>query len=348
MESEAGTQTSSPPTSPAPARPVTSMHHAPRFGTVIPNRIFVGGIDVKTNENDLRRFFSQFGVIKEVKIVIDRAGVSKGYGFVTFESKEDAQKILHDADRLCFREKKLNIGQAIRKQQVGVSSGYTSLSLPTPEGTMYLTTPTGYPYTYHNGVAYFNTPEPSTHNSHWPPSHVVSGSPVMVTHTHPSFCTPQTYHQYQHVSQGPTQCVTGYLPWAVPPVESPVPLSSTPMLYMQPAELMYPPMELPSDGGCVQTAVPLMEAALPEAYVDHMVQPPYQVCVQSAVIMSPDGVKQEHKVHPVRRGYCPSLSHLKPRYSRGSHFRHLRKDFVPDPAHNPAPPAGYPAQDALK
>lgn len=42
------------------------------------------------------------------------------------------------------------------------------LTLPAPLGTMYLTTPTGYPYTYHNGVAYFHNPEPNTHPSHWP------------------------------------------------------------------------------------------------------------------------------------------------------------------------------------
>ena len=32
----------------------------------------------QTNENDLRKFFSQYGSVKEVKIVNDRAGVSKG------------------------------------------------------------------------------------------------------------------------------------------------------------------------------------------------------------------------------------------------------------------------------
>ncbi|KAK1798870.1 hypothetical protein P4O66_007144, partial [Electrophorus voltai] len=307
-----------------------------------------------TNENDLGRFFSQYGTIKEVKIVIDRAGVSKGYGFVTFECQEDAQKILHDADRLCFRDKRLNIGQAIRKQQVGVhSGGYTvtspgpTLALPAPVGTMYLTTPTGYPYTYHNGVAYFHTPEPSTHSSQWPPSHVASGAPVMVPHTPPTFCTPHAYHQYQHVSQGPSQWVSGHLQWAVPQVESPVPLSPTPLLYVQPTELMYHPMELSADNGCVQSAMPLVEAAIPEAYVDHMVQSSYQICMQNPVILSQDGVK-EHKVHPVRRGYSHSPIHLKPRYGRGPHFTNLRKDYGPNPAQGPPPLPSLTAQEVLK
>lgn len=44
--------------------------------------------------------------------------------------------------------------------------------------------------------------------------------------------------------------------------QSPVP--SSPVLYMQPSELLYQPMEQPSEGGCVQPAMPLIEAPIPE------------------------------------------------------------------------------------
>ncbi|XP_072538951.1 protein boule-like [Salminus brasiliensis] len=351
MESEAGTQTSSPSTSPVPVELTNTLHQAPRLGTVIPNRIFVGGIDVKTNESDLRRFFSQYGMIKEVKIVIDRAGVSKGYGFVTFETQEDAQKILHDADRLCFRDKRLNIGQAIRKQQVGAHSGSYTVPSPGPSvahqaplGTMYLTTPTGYPYTYHNGVAYFHTPEPNTHTSHWHAPHTMSGSPVIVTHSASSFCTPQPYHQCQASSQ----YLSGHIPWTIPHVESPVPVSPSPLLYVQPAELMYQPMEIPAENGCVQSAMPLMEATIPEAYVDHMVQPQYPICMQGPIILSQDGVKHEQKFHSARRSFSHSPVHMKPRYCRGPHYTYLRKNYRPDLSQVSPPPASSPAQEMLK
>uniref|UniRef100_A0A5F8G6N8 Protein boule-like n=1 Tax=Monodelphis domestica TaxID=13616 RepID=A0A5F8G6N8_MONDO len=160
------TQTDSLSPSPNPVSPVplNNPTSAPRFGTVIPNRIFVGGIDFKTNENDLRKFFAQYGSVKEVKIVNDRAGVSKGYGFITFETQEDAQKILQEAEKLNYKDKKLNIGPAIRKQQVGIPRS----SIMPAAGTMYLTTSTGYPYTYHNGVAYFHTPEVASVPPPWP------------------------------------------------------------------------------------------------------------------------------------------------------------------------------------
>lgn len=40
-------------------------------------------------------------------------------------------------------------------------------------GTMYLTTSTGYPYTYHNGVAYFHTPEVTSVPPPWPVSNFI-------------------------------------------------------------------------------------------------------------------------------------------------------------------------------
>ncbi|XP_061089658.1 protein boule-like [Conger conger] len=327
------TQTSTP--SPGPVSPSSSApaHHAPRYGTIIPNRIFVGGIDFKTNESDLRRFFSQHGAVKEVKIVIDRAGVSKGYGFVTFETQEDAQKIIHDAERLSFRDKRLNIGQAIRKQQVGLPlSGFSSsgVALPGSAGTMYLTTSAGYPYTYHNGVAYFHTTEISPPAQHWPPRSM-SGSPVMVTHQAPQVYPQPTYHHYQ----APAQCVPGPLQWNMS--QSPVP--SSPLLYVHPSELLYQPLDLPSD--CVLPPMPLLEASVPEPYIDHMVQPAYhQLYAQSPGGMGPimqQDMGKEQRFHCVRRGFP-----LKARYSRSPHCPLSRKEYRPDLAGLSPPPCTEP------
>ncbi|XP_063123672.1 protein boule-like isoform X7 [Rattus norvegicus] len=196
------TQTDSLSPSPNPVSPVplNNPTSGPRYGTVIPNRIFVGGIDFKTNENDLRKFFSQYGSVKEVKIVNDRAGVSKGYGFITFETQEDAQKILQEAEKLNYKDKKLNIGPAIRKQQVGIPRS----SIMPAAGTMYLTTSTGYPYTYHNGVAYFHTPEVTSVPPSWP-SRSISSSPVMVAqpvYQQPAYHYQETgWNEDQHVKE---------------------------------------------------------------------------------------------------------------------------------------------------
>uniref|UniRef100_A0AAU7VFE7 Boule1 n=1 Tax=Enchytraeus coronatus TaxID=208440 RepID=A0AAU7VFE7_9ANNE len=93
--------------------------HIPKFGTLVPNRIFVGGIASDTTESELKNFFSSFGNVRDCKIILDRGGLSKSYGFVTFESPEDAEKIIkRSADTLIMRDRKLNIGPAIRKQSM--------------------------------------------------------------------------------------------------------------------------------------------------------------------------------------------------------------------------------------
>ncbi|THD21791.1 Protein boule [Fasciola hepatica] len=123
----------------------------PKFGTLIPNRIFVGGIPSNTTEQELKSFFSNFGQVKDVKIISDRLGVSKGsYGFVTFESQEMAEKIIkNESETLIFKDRKLNIGHAIRKQQL-----FPRPDLPTAlffaGGAM--------PYGFQNGMAVFSLP----------------------------------------------------------------------------------------------------------------------------------------------------------------------------------------------
>ncbi|XP_043922700.1 deleted in azoospermia-like [Protopterus annectens] len=84
-------------------------------GKVMPNRVFVGGIDGKTAECEIKDFFARYGAVKEVKLIMDRNGISKGYGFVSFQDEVDVQKIVES--QICFRGKRLKLGPAIRKQQ---------------------------------------------------------------------------------------------------------------------------------------------------------------------------------------------------------------------------------------
>ncbi|GAA57520.1 heterogeneous nuclear ribonucleoprotein K, partial [Clonorchis sinensis] len=71
-----------------------------------------------TTEEELRNFFAVFGTIKDVKVIYDKSGLSKGsYAFVTFEDQETAEAIIkNEAETLVFKDRKLNIGYAVRKQ----------------------------------------------------------------------------------------------------------------------------------------------------------------------------------------------------------------------------------------
>ena len=56
-------------------------------------KLFVGGIPYSTTEAELRDYFAQCGNVVSASIIIDRAtNRSKGFGFVEFETEEEAQK----------------------------------------------------------------------------------------------------------------------------------------------------------------------------------------------------------------------------------------------------------------
>ncbi|XP_076328337.1 protein boule-like isoform X7 [Tachypleus tridentatus] len=139
--------------SPSPS-PVGGLN-APKFGTLVPNRVFVGGIDPSTTEAELYALFSNYGNVKATKLIADRAGVSKGYGFVTFETEEEARRMQTEADNLVLKDRKLNIAPAIKKQPFGRM--YNESVQLVPNGTIIYQN--GVPCTYHNGMAFYSPPD---------------------------------------------------------------------------------------------------------------------------------------------------------------------------------------------
>merc|ERR1712131_96734 len=137
----------------------TTSSSAPKYGTMIPSRIFVGGIDFKTSEEDLREFFSKYGSVRDARIIRDRAEVSKGYnfryGFVTYDSQDSVDNALKDSDNLNLHGKKLNIGRAVRKQPP-MQPGYSD---PNAMMNTWMYHPGGYAsLTGQTGVTYFVAP----------------------------------------------------------------------------------------------------------------------------------------------------------------------------------------------
>ncbi|KAJ4970896.1 hypothetical protein NE237_003995 [Protea cynaroides] len=57
----------------------------------ISSKLFVGGLSFYTTEKGLSESFSQYGQVIEANIVMDRVSDrSKGFGFVTFASEDEA------------------------------------------------------------------------------------------------------------------------------------------------------------------------------------------------------------------------------------------------------------------
>uniref|UniRef100_A0A1I8EWZ1 RRM domain-containing protein n=1 Tax=Wuchereria bancrofti TaxID=6293 RepID=A0A1I8EWZ1_WUCBA len=85
----------------------------PRTFEMIPHRIF-------TTELDLRLFFEKFGHVREAKVIRSSEGTSKGYGFITFDTEDEAKTVMQisanqEAEKLEFKGRRLNLGPAIRR-----------------------------------------------------------------------------------------------------------------------------------------------------------------------------------------------------------------------------------------
>jgi len=54
-------------------------------------KLFIGGLSWDTNDESLKSAFEKFGDITDAKVIVDRStGRSRGFGFVTFSSNDDA------------------------------------------------------------------------------------------------------------------------------------------------------------------------------------------------------------------------------------------------------------------
>ncbi|KAM3858420.1 deleted in azoospermia-like [Diretmus argenteus] len=84
-------------------------------GKVIPNTIFVGGISFKVVEAEIRDLFARFSAVKMVKIITNRTGIRKRYGFVYFNEDVNVQTIIQE--QLTLRGRKLKLGPAIMKER---------------------------------------------------------------------------------------------------------------------------------------------------------------------------------------------------------------------------------------
>lgn len=84
----------------------------------IPNRVFVKGFAKDATVDDLFTFFEQYGKVLECRIVSDRYGCSKGFGFITFDSQNVAETV-KSLERIQYNDDiELVIGPArIRKKR---------------------------------------------------------------------------------------------------------------------------------------------------------------------------------------------------------------------------------------
>ncbi|HEV2393496.1 MAG TPA: RNA-binding protein [Verrucomicrobiae bacterium] len=81
-------------------------------------KLFVGNLDFKVTENDLRDAFAAHGNVEEANLVTDRTtGRPRGFAFVTMSSPEEAQKAIDALNGKELGGRALNVNLARPREE---------------------------------------------------------------------------------------------------------------------------------------------------------------------------------------------------------------------------------------
>lgn len=81
------------------------------------NNVYVKNLAESTTEEDLATIFGEFGTTTSVVVMRDADGKSKGFGFVNYESADDAAKAVEALNGKTVDEKEWYVGRAQKKSE---------------------------------------------------------------------------------------------------------------------------------------------------------------------------------------------------------------------------------------
>ncbi|CAB3996102.1 boule-like isoform X2, partial [Paramuricea clavata] len=114
-----------------------------------------------TSAYELADFFEVFGHVTETKIILDGSGLSKGYGFVTFEQRSTVSKV-ESMGIIYFKNKKINIGPAVKKEATICQPEIVMWPQSSPVTSATTTNVVGqqtYQSPYYNNLGYLQQPQ---------------------------------------------------------------------------------------------------------------------------------------------------------------------------------------------
>ncbi|MCK4662658.1 MAG: RNA-binding protein [Bacteroidales bacterium] len=80
--------------------------------------IYVGNLDFKVNENDLNGIFEEYGTVSSSKIITDKySGRSKGFGFITMENQDEANKAIEELNGTTLKNREIVVNEARPKKE---------------------------------------------------------------------------------------------------------------------------------------------------------------------------------------------------------------------------------------
>lgn len=81
-------------------------------------KLFIGGLHWKTEDSDLREYFSKKGTVTDAMVIKEpNSNRSRGFGFVVFSNAEDAESVFEDKERHRINGKEVDVKRAISKDE---------------------------------------------------------------------------------------------------------------------------------------------------------------------------------------------------------------------------------------
>jgi cold-inducible RNA-binding protein len=83
-------------------------------------KLYVGNLPFGASEEDLKKFFSEAGVVQSAKIVTDPySGRSRGFGFVEMASTAEVEKAISLFNGKTFMDRTLTVSEARPQKKKG-------------------------------------------------------------------------------------------------------------------------------------------------------------------------------------------------------------------------------------
>lgn len=88
------------------------------------SKVFVGGLSYNTDETGLREAFDKYGQVVDARLIIDReTNRSRGFGFVTYTSPEEASAAIQALDQQDLHGRTIKVNYATDKPRGGFGGG---------------------------------------------------------------------------------------------------------------------------------------------------------------------------------------------------------------------------------
>ncbi|GMH31555.1 hypothetical protein Nepgr_033399 [Nepenthes gracilis] len=90
------------------------------------SKLFIGGLSYSTDDTSLREAFCQYGEVVEARVILDReSGRSRGFGFVTYTSSEEASSAIQALDGQELHGRRVRVDYATdRARSPGFGGGF--------------------------------------------------------------------------------------------------------------------------------------------------------------------------------------------------------------------------------